>query len=76
MKQKVIVYAVLVAVLLMASGCATIFHSDRMNIPATKKGSIDIGMFILDLILFWPGLIIDIATGCLWVPLPGYQTGG
>ena len=74
MGSRIVVCVLLVAVVFAVSGCATIFYPSRMDVPPERRGGIDVGMLVLD-ILFTPGfglvgLIVDFATGCIWRPLP------
>lgn len=62
------------------SGCATVFGgpvSSYQKLPP-KAGDppkqIRVGALVADVLLFWPGILIDFATGAIYKPLPaGYQ---
>jgi len=69
MGRSLLLVALLICVVLASFGCATIFHSDRMNMPPERRGSLDVGMFILDIFFFWPwSWLVDFLTGCIWLP--------
>lgn len=58
------------------SGCATVFggrvseHQKRKPLPGEQQRQLRVGAFIADLVLFWPGLAIDFATGAIYKPQP------
>ena len=65
----------LVAVLSAAvSGCATVFGGPVGAYQKTKPGpgepqrEIRVGALIADILLFWPGTIVDFATGAIYKP--------
>ncbi len=67
MGRKLILCVVAVAFIVSISGCASIFYPSRVNQPT--KGSIDVGMLIVDIIFFFPiSLIVDLITGALFYP--------
>lgn len=67
MGRKLILCIVAVAFIVSISGCATIFYPSRHNQAA--KGSLDVGMLILDILFFFPiSLIVDLITGALFYP--------
>lgn len=66
-----------IAVLLMAatlSSCATVFGGPVSTYQKTKPGpgepqrSVRVGALIADILLFWPGTIVDFATGAIYKP--------
>jgi len=66
MFNKVVICIVLVALVVLSTGCASIFYSDRMQNPGSR---LDVGMFVLDIFFFWPiSWIVDFATGAIWAP--------
>lgn len=56
------------------SSCATVFggrvsdHQKRKPMPGEPQRQLRVGAFIADLVLFWPGLAIDFATGAIYKP--------
>ncbi len=66
----------LMIVLLMASmsGCATVFGGKVSEYQKTKPNAgetqrdVRVGALIADIILFWPGTIVDFATGAIYKP--------
>jgi hypothetical protein len=67
-----------IALLVIAAGtmssCATILGGPITEKQRTKPGpgqpqrEIRVGALIADIILFWPGAIIDFATGAIYRP--------
>ncbi|SDS16350.1 hypothetical protein SAMN05216503_2182 [Polaribacter sp. KT25b] len=64
----------LVMVALMMSSCATVFggkvteYQKRKPLPGEQQREVRVGALIADVILFWPGLIVDFATGAIYKP--------
>jgi hypothetical protein len=67
----------LLSVVLMAavvSGCATVFGGPVSSYQKTKPGpgepqrEIRVGALVADILLFWPGTIVDFATGAIYKP--------
>lgn len=67
----------LIATLLIActlSSCATVFGGHVNSYQRTKPTAgqptrpLRVGAFIADLVLFWPGLVIDFATCAIYRP--------
>ncbi len=58
------------------SGCATVFGGPRTSYQVTKpldgqpQRQVRVGALIADIILFWPGTIVDFATGAIYKPAP------
>ena len=58
------------------SGCATVFggrvSEAQRTKPATGEPSRAIRpvALIADIVLFWPGVIVDFATGAIYKPVP------
>lgn len=56
------------------SSCATIFGGPVTEYQRTKPGpgepqrKVRAGALIADIILFWPGAIVDFATGAIYKP--------
>lgn len=66
----------LLIVLLLASmsSCATVFGGKVTEHQRTKPNAgepqreVRVGALIADIILFWPGTIVDFATGAIYKP--------
>lgn len=67
----------LLAILLIAltlTNCATVFggkvteSQKRKPLPGEEQRQVRVGALIADIILFWPGLIVDFATGAIYKP--------
>jgi hypothetical protein len=58
------------------SGCATVFGGPRTSYQVTKpldgqsQRQVRVGALVADIILFWPGTIVDFATGAIYKPAP------
>ena len=59
---------------IMFSSCATVFGGKVTQYQKTKPGpgeqqrEIRVGALIADILLFWPGSIVDFATGAIYKP--------
>lgn len=59
---------------IMFSSCATVFGGKVTQYQKIKPGpgepqrEIRVGALIADIILFWPGTIVDFATGAIYKP--------
>jgi hypothetical protein len=73
-KAKPIIAMLLIACVL--SSCATVFGGHVNAYQRTKPVAgqqtrpLRVGAFIADLVLFWPGLVIDFATCAIYRPQP------
>ncbi len=65
------------AVLLLSislTGCATVFggkittYQKTTPAPGQQQRSVRVGALIADILLFWPGAVIDFATGAIYKP--------
>ncbi len=71
-KMKNVIAIVLVAI--MMSSCATIFggkvteFQKRKPLGGEQQRQVRVGALIADIVLFWPGLIVDFATGAIYKP--------
>lgn len=58
------------------SSCATIFggpittYQKTKPAPGQPQREIRVGALIADILLFWPGAIVDFATGAIYKPQP------
>lgn len=56
------------------SSCATVFGGKVTNYqkvkpnPGQPQREVRVGALIADIILFWPGTIVDFATGAIYKP--------
>ena len=61
---------------LMMTSCATILggkttqYQKTKPVPSEPKREIRVGALIADILLFWPGAIVDFATGAIYKPEP------
>ncbi|MFS4481698.1 hypothetical protein ACKGJY_01685 [Hyunsoonleella sp. 2307UL5-6] len=59
---------------LMLSSCATVFggrvtqHQKTKPAPGEAQREIRVVALIADIILFWPGAVVDFATGAIYKP--------
>lgn len=75
MKKKVVhVLGMLVIAAMLSSSCATVFGGKISECQKTKPApgqpqrSVRVGALIADILLFWPGAIVDFATGAIYKP--------
>jgi hypothetical protein len=71
MKKNLVIWAMIAVFIFSATGCATIFYPERQG---QVGGRVDIVMLCVDLVIFWPGLVIDFITGAIY--LPNSYSGG
>ncbi|HEY2582681.1 MAG TPA: hypothetical protein VGI43_12785 [Mucilaginibacter sp.] len=69
-------------VLCMLQSCATVFGG-RVNtyqrtkpLPGQQQRPLRVVAFIADIVLFWPGAIVDFATCAIYRPMPSSTTAG
>jgi hypothetical protein len=61
------------------SSCATVFggpvtaHQKTKPAPGQPQRDIRVGALVADILLFWPGAVIDFATGAIYKPQPNNQ---
>jgi|TARA_B110000027_G_C16007996_1_gene250614 hypothetical protein len=61
-------------VALMMTSCATVFggkvtaHQKTKPLPGKEQREVRVGALIADILLFWPGAIVDFATGAIYKP--------
>ncbi len=73
MKRTIKILAVVVIVSSLSS-CATVFGGKVSTYQKTKPAAgspqrdVRVGALIADILLFWPGLIVDFATGAIYKP--------
>lgn len=62
------------------TGCATIFGGRITTYQKTKPAQgqpqreVRVGALIADILIFWPGAVVDFATGAIYRPQPMHQT--
>jgi len=75
MKNLTHVITVFFAICILSS-CATVFGGKVNNYQRTKplpgqpQRPLRVAAFVCDVVLFWPGAIIDFATGAIYRPHP------
>jgi hypothetical protein len=61
------------------SSCATVFGGSVNTYQRTKPKAgepqrrMRVGAFIADIVLFWPGAVIDFATCAIYKPMPATE---
>lgn len=74
MKKSVLKITALVLITGSLSSCATVFGGAVSDCQRTKPAAgqparaIRGGALVADILLFWPGAIIDFATGAIYKP--------
>ncbi|MFM1821052.1 MAG: hypothetical protein RLZZ402_1411 [Bacteroidota bacterium] len=74
MKKSLIKSVFALAILASMSSCATVFGGRVTEYQRTRPAAgqpqreIRAGALIADVILFWPGAIVDFATGAIYRP--------
>lgn len=74
MKKKFFNAVAFVLILVTLSSCATVFGGRVSECQRTKPApgeparAIRGGALVADLLLFWPGAIVDFATGAIYKP--------
>jgi len=74
MKKNITAFLMLILLAGSMSSCATVFGGKVSDCQRTKPGPGDperpvrVAALIADIVLFWPGLIIDFATGAIYKP--------
>ncbi|NVK52757.1 MAG: hypothetical protein HWD85_07460 [Flavobacteriaceae bacterium] len=65
---------ILATIMLTMSSCATVFggkvtaYQKTKPLPGQQQREVRVVALIADIILFWPGLIVDFATGAIYKP--------
>ncbi len=74
MRKKILNALSIVLIGVMFSSCATVFGGPVSDCQRTKPAAgepsrqIRAGALIADVLLFWPGAIVDFATGAIYKP--------
>ena len=72
--KNVVRMGAMVLLVLSLNGCATVFGGKVSEYQRTKPAEgepqreVRVGALIADIILFWPGTIVDFATGAIYKP--------
>jgi hypothetical protein len=72
--RQTLLFGLLAASLVSMSSCATVFGGPVSTYQKTKpeagqpQRDVRVGALIADIILFWPGTIVDFATGAIYKP--------
>lgn len=73
MKKLIKLFAI-VLIAAMFSSCATVFggpvtqYQKTKPAPGEPQREIRVGALIADVLLFWPGAVVDFATGAIYKP--------
>jgi hypothetical protein len=73
-KLKPVIFIVLITLVIVSSSCATVFGGQVSDCQRTKPApgqparEVRGGALIADILLFWPGAIVDFATGAIYKP--------
>jgi len=74
MKEKITSFMAIVLVAGMLSSCATVFGGRVSECQRTRPAAgeptraVRGAALVADILLFWPGLIVDFATGAIYRP--------
>ncbi len=74
MKRTVLKMTAVVLIVTSLSSCATVFGGHVSDCQRTKPATgqpsrkLRAGAMIADILLFWPGTIVDFATGAIYKP--------
>lgn len=72
--MKSLLVSILIILVLLLPGCATILggpvteHQRTKPNPGEPQREVRVGALIADIVLFWPGTIVDFATGAIYKP--------
>jgi hypothetical protein len=64
----------MLSITFMSSSCATVFGGRVTScqktkpVPGQQQRDVRVGALIADVLLFWPGVIVDFATGAIYRP--------
>lgn len=74
MRKNIMAMVMLIFLAGSISSCATVFGGKVTDCQRTKPGPgekerpVRVVALIADIVLFWPGLIVDFATGAIYQP--------
>ena len=72
--RKLFKFLAIIVMALTLSSCATVFGGRVSSYQKTKPAAgqpqrnVRVAALICDIILFWPGTIVDFATGAIYKP--------
>ena len=72
--KKVTKLIAIAIIALTMTNCATVFggevtaYQKTKPLPGQQQRQVRVGALIADILLFWPGTIIDFATGAIYKP--------
>jgi predicted small secreted protein len=75
MKKSLSVVILSISISFLFSSCATVFGGRVSDLQRTKPKqgeparAIRGGALVADILLFWPGAIVDFATGAIYKPI-------
>lgn len=74
MKKRILNVLAICTIAVVMSGCATVFGGQVSECQRTKPApgeparAIRGGALVADILLFWPGAVVDFATGAIYKP--------
>ena len=74
MKKTILNFVAITIIAMSTSSCATVFGGKVSDCQRTKpvagepSRKVRGGALIADIFLFWPGIIVDFATGAIYKP--------
>ncbi len=75
--MKKIVNLMIIALLAFSmTGCATLFggpvnaYQKRKPAPGEQQRQVRVGALVADILIFWPGAVVDFATCAIYRPHP------
>ena len=74
MKKQLLRISTVLLIVLTLSSCATVFGGKVSQCQKTKpvagqpSRSVRGGALVADILLFWPGTLVDFATGAIYKP--------
>jgi len=74
MKKRILNVFAIAIIAVTLSGCATVFGGSVSSFQRTKPAEgqpareVRAGALVADILLFWPGAIVDFATGAIYRP--------
>jgi hypothetical protein len=74
MKKRILHWLAFLLIGITLSSCATVFGGAVSNCQKTKPApgqperSVRVVALVADILLFWPGAIVDFATGAIYKP--------
>jgi len=72
--KKVTKLLAIVIIAITMTNCATVFggkvttYQKTKPLPGEQQRQVRVGALIADILLFWPGAVIDFATGAIYKP--------